>query len=216
MNTWPDSCVPSTTERAFVVFPTFFRDSGDEEEMLIDKLSGRQLRAEAEVRVREDLEEVLGWDEWSDWSACSTSCGDGTQHRWRYCLLQAGCSGYNKQTRKCNSFPCSGVVAPLTLEDKKYFHPSQWERVHGRETAWRLKPNSYLWLPAAELPFPTNYFRNHFALLLSLRIDPKMKMEEVRCDTTDPERLDEKLARDSLRERKNGRSPPRLGEKTGI
>ncbi|CAH1390103.1 unnamed protein product [Nezara viridula] len=66
------------------------------------------------------------------------------------------------------------VVAPLSLEDKKYFHPTQWERVPGRETAWRLKPNSYLWLPAAELPFPNNYFKNHFALLLSLRIDPKV------------------------------------------
>ncbi|KAF6217180.1 hypothetical protein GE061_001534 [Apolygus lucorum] len=35
-------------------------DSGDEDEMVIDNLSGRQLRAEAEVRVREDLEEELG------------------------------------------------------------------------------------------------------------------------------------------------------------
>jgi hypothetical protein len=66
------------------------------------------------------------------------------------------------------------VVAPLNLEGKRYSRPSQWERVPGRETAWRLRPNSYLWLPAAELPFPAKYFRNHFALLLSLRLDPKV------------------------------------------
>lgn len=82
------------------------------------------------------------------------------------------CSSVNKLADVC--LYVAGVVAPLSLEDKKYFHPSQWERVPGRETAWRLKPNSYLWLPAAELPFPNNYFRNHFALLLSLRIDPKV------------------------------------------
>lgn len=66
-------------------------------------------------------------------------------------------------------FYLTGAVAPLSLEGKR-----QWERVPGRESAWRLRANSYFWLPAAQLPFPANYFRNHFALILSLRLDPKV------------------------------------------
>nr|XP_014293066.1 protein kinase C-binding protein NELL1-like isoform X2 [Halyomorpha halys] len=164
----PRCWTPVTSQKYYVIFADL---KGDELQAKDDDVMGSTAdwTEQNEARVWRGV----GWDEWSDWSACSSSCGDGVQQRWRYCLLQAGCQGYNKQSRKCNTFPCRGVVAPLSLEEKKYFHPSQWERVPGRETAWRLKPNSYLWLPAAELPFPNNYFKNHFALLLSLRIDPK-------------------------------------------
>ncbi|XP_039281634.1 uncharacterized protein LOC111058896 [Nilaparvata lugens] len=72
-----------------------------------------------------------------------------------------------------------GSVSPLDVDESKFYQPSraQWSRVPGRETAWRLRPNSYLWLPAAQLPFPPANFRRHFALLVTLRLDPKAKAE---------------------------------------
>ncbi|XP_075221445.1 uncharacterized protein LOC142324503 isoform X2 [Lycorma delicatula] len=121
----------------------------------------------------------VGWEQWSEWAPCTVSCGEGTQERSRYCLLQDGCRGFNKERRRCNMFACQGSVSPLNVENRRYYHPSraQWTRVPGRETAWRLRPNSYLWLPAAELPFPAANFRKHFALLVTLRLDPKSKGE---------------------------------------
>ncbi|XP_039281633.1 uncharacterized protein LOC120350815 [Nilaparvata lugens] len=47
-----------------------------------------------------------GWEQWSEWAACSASCGDGSQIRSRYCLLQDGCRGFNREKRRCNTFPC--------------------------------------------------------------------------------------------------------------
>ena len=52
---------------------------------------------------------ILGWRSWSDWSACSTTCGGGIQRRRRTCKLTAErCEGDTDQQRTCNQFHCTG------------------------------------------------------------------------------------------------------------
>ncbi|KAK3607618.1 hypothetical protein CHS0354_034669 [Potamilus streckersoni] len=52
----------------------------------------------------------LGWDEWSPWTSCSTSCEGGSQTRHRACEKENGtCSGTAVEKRQCNLFPCKGV-----------------------------------------------------------------------------------------------------------
>ena len=54
-----------------------------------------------------------GWTEWDDWSACSTTCGDGIQTSSRSCTnpSQAGtgalCEGENTKTQKCHVTDCT-------------------------------------------------------------------------------------------------------------
>jgi hypothetical protein len=50
------------------------------------------------------------WAEWSDWSACSKSCGDGFIHRNRPCLFgkpgETGCEGESDTMNTCNLDIC--------------------------------------------------------------------------------------------------------------
>ena len=52
-----------------------------------------------------------GFGVWSEWSACTESCGDaGVQLRVRQCTktLPELCTGHNSQKRKCNTMSCKG------------------------------------------------------------------------------------------------------------
>jgi len=50
------------------------------------------------------------WGNWSEWSSCSVTCGDGTQQRNRTCVPpQHGgleCQGPAEQIKSCNERPC--------------------------------------------------------------------------------------------------------------
>lgn len=57
------------------------------------------------------------WTQWSTWSACSRTCGNGEQSRNRSCVneetnstlttaLFSQCKGPNRETQKCNTGPC--------------------------------------------------------------------------------------------------------------
>lgn len=57
----------------------------------------------------------VSWSPWGDWSACSATCGKGTQFRSRICLLPSGspahghqynCEGENVQVKNCEMLPC--------------------------------------------------------------------------------------------------------------
>ena len=55
-----------------------------------------------------------GWVDWSEWTPCSSTCGDGTQSRERSCdnpiPANGGdaCDGPTNQTRRCNLATCPG------------------------------------------------------------------------------------------------------------
>lgn len=66
---------------------------------------------------------------------------------------------------------------PLALEEGRFFHPSKdrWQTVPDRPTAWRLKPNSYIWVPSTQLFTDTKELRSRpfpreFALFITLRL----------------------------------------------
>lgn len=115
----------------------------------------------------------LGWNKWSEWSACSVSCSSGIQQRTRHCR-SSKCPGFNVEQRHCNLFGCDEAANPLALEGGRFFHPSKdrWVAVPDRATAWRLKPNSYIWVPSTQL-FSTGkvgQFPREFALFITLRL----------------------------------------------
>ena len=55
------------------------------------------------------------WGDWSAWSNCSASCGDGIQNRTRSCDNPAPfnggnpCSGNETETQSCNDGVCPGT-----------------------------------------------------------------------------------------------------------
>ncbi|XP_050501480.1 uncharacterized protein LOC114337317 [Diabrotica virgifera virgifera] len=121
---------------------------------------------------------ALGWSKWSDWSSCSVSCSAGIQQRTRHCK-KISCHGYNVEQRHCNLFGCEDIINPLSSyrngeDGHKSFHPSmeKWQRLPDRPTAWRLYPDSYIWLPAKEI-FQQNKnqaFPKEFSVFLTVRI----------------------------------------------
>lgn len=74
----------------------------------------------------------------------------------------------------CVCCRCPDTVSPLQLEDKKFFHPSKdkWQRVPDRPLAWRLEPNSYIWVPSSQLlaDLRGNGFPKEFTLFITLRL----------------------------------------------
>ncbi|XP_062577388.1 coadhesin-like isoform X1 [Saccostrea cucullata] len=66
------------------------------------------------------------WGDWSGWTSCSVTCGDGKEHRQRHCNnpppLNGGraCSGHRKGTRHCHQPQC------ITAIDGGWGTWSQW------------------------------------------------------------------------------------------
>ena len=60
-----------------------------------------------------------GWSEFNEWSACSLTCGGGTQSRTRTCdnppPLNAGrsCAGEPTEVRACETKGCPGKNNPF-------------------------------------------------------------------------------------------------------
>lgn len=56
-------------------------------------------------------------EEWSSWSVCSATCGEGWQSRTRFCVSSSystQCSGPLREQRPCNnSAVCAGKPSPL-------------------------------------------------------------------------------------------------------
>jgi len=61
-----------------------------------------------------------GVEEWSQWSTCSVTCGQGSQVRTRTCVSPYGthCSGPLRESRVCNNTAlCPGSVSSTTTVD---------------------------------------------------------------------------------------------------
>ncbi|XP_068912899.1 uncharacterized protein [Tenebrio molitor] len=164
----------------FVTRPSAECPEGSEvprEYIIFCNLEKDELRATSVAKWDDSADQrvwtALGWSSWSDWSSCSVSCSSGIQQRTRHCLA-ADCPGFNVEQRHCNLFGCDETVNPLALEESRFFHPSKdrWQTVPNRPTAWRLKPNSYIWVPSMQL-FPDAKIRpfpREFALFVTLRV----------------------------------------------
>ena len=54
------------------------------------------------------------WTGWSDWSACSQTCGGGESYRHRTCTNPApqyggsNCTGHHQEMKECGDIPCPG------------------------------------------------------------------------------------------------------------
>ncbi|EYB84522.1 hypothetical protein Y032_0314g2213 [Ancylostoma ceylanicum] len=46
------------------------------------------------------------WSDWGDWSVCSATCGQGSQHRIRSCENGVDCPGSNRELRFCQLASC--------------------------------------------------------------------------------------------------------------
>ncbi|KXJ07705.1 Mucin-like protein [Exaiptasia diaphana] len=70
--------------------------------------------------------------EWSNWTSCSLSCGNGTRYRSRSCTNPApahggkNCTGPYKETKNCNTQSC-----PVTLKNSVIL------RFHGSNQYWQ-------------------------------------------------------------------------------
>uniref|UniRef100_A0A4W4EG05 Adhesion G protein-coupled receptor B N-terminal domain-containing protein n=1 Tax=Electrophorus electricus TaxID=8005 RepID=A0A4W4EG05_ELEEL len=55
--------------------------------------------------------------EWSQWSSCSVTCGQGSQVRTRTCVSPYGthCSGPLRESRLCNIALCPGLYSPSSV-----------------------------------------------------------------------------------------------------
>ncbi|XP_055635973.1 hemicentin-1-like isoform X2 [Toxorhynchites rutilus septentrionalis] len=79
------------------------------------KCTGRNLHGQVSREFNLTVDVPVSWSPWGEWSACSASCGKGTQFRSRICLLLSGspaqgkeynCVGENIQVRNCEMLPC--------------------------------------------------------------------------------------------------------------
>ena len=50
------------------------------------------------------------WTDWTEWSACSTSCGGGARSRTRKCAAGQICAGNNRDWQICNHQCCKGEL----------------------------------------------------------------------------------------------------------
>ena len=56
------------------------------------------------------------WGEWSAWSTCTKSCGEGKSMRTRACNgRRSGCIGDSEQTEDCSVESCTGQIATQFL-----------------------------------------------------------------------------------------------------
>jgi len=134
---------------------------------------------------------LLGWDEWSDWTSCTSVCSGGLQRRERKCRTGV-CHGHSKEQRSCNKFPCTGLINLLSIENPHFFKPSRsaFRSIPGHGSGWRLKSSSYLLYPFLDA-FGSNFPRQ-FSLFLNFR--PYTGTQGVLLSLTNPKNKAEFLS----------------------
>ncbi|EAT36338.1 AAEL011566-PA [Aedes aegypti] len=79
------------------------------------KCTGKNLHGQVSREFYVTIDVPVSWSPWAEWSACSATCGKGTQFRSRICLLLSGspahgkqynCVGENVQVKNCEMLPC--------------------------------------------------------------------------------------------------------------
>ncbi|XP_074652907.1 uncharacterized protein LOC141907227 [Tubulanus polymorphus] len=118
----------------------------------------------------EELYKDLGWNAWSDWSACDKQCNAGTQIRQRRCMSSEHCVQEKQPQRKrqCNLFPCKGFhdfIAALGFQ----FLPKGVTKTPDRKTAFSISSDTKLFVPLANFIKPK--FPLDFSILLTIRLE---------------------------------------------
>ncbi|XP_020294383.1 uncharacterized protein LOC109859994 isoform X2 [Pseudomyrmex gracilis] len=73
-------------------------------------------RTNDESNYDEEID-LSAWDNWSNWSPCSVTCGQGRQVRWRHCLATHCVLGLKKaQLRSCRLKKCQGLLGWLGIK----------------------------------------------------------------------------------------------------
>ncbi|XP_061717588.1 hemicentin-1-like [Cydia pomonella] len=86
-------------------------ENSKSDKFLLDQTACKGPRAEQRKCHMPPCEEEEGqWSGWAKWSACSSSCGTGTQARTRRCR-KGRCQGDNVQIRKCPDLPKCNLSA---------------------------------------------------------------------------------------------------------
>jgi len=84
-------------------------------------------------------------EEWSPWSVCSTTCGEGWQTRTRFCVSSSystQCSGPLREQRQCNnSAICPGGLSTPCMMIRRE------RKVHGVLTAYDMPVGNIIFSP---------------------------------------------------------------------
>ncbi|XP_070854221.1 thrombospondin type-1 domain-containing protein 4 isoform X1 [Drosophila suzukii] len=83
------------------------------------------------------------WDKWSNWSACSRSCGGGVRYQTRKCinrnlltnnqLTSNACVGYFKRYELCNDVPCDAQSPDFRASQCSAYNDKEF---HGHRYRW--------------------------------------------------------------------------------
>ncbi|XP_031848999.1 uncharacterized protein LOC116434586 isoform X2 [Nomia melanderi] len=91
----------------------YFEGSKNYGRKLLNSLDETDYRDLIKTNLFHEIKDNEDWDEWDNWSACSVTCGNGRQVRWRHCSAEDCTRGLKRaQIKPCRLKQC----------DKNIFH----------------------------------------------------------------------------------------------
>ncbi|XP_059143324.1 uncharacterized protein LOC131930741 [Physella acuta] len=120
---------------------------------------------------QEEILSYLGWDQWGQWSACTSECGGGRQTRSRECRQSnvSECVGVGSEEKTCNLFSCHESRDLLTYMGVRDF-PLGVSRSSNRSSGYVITQQAKLSVPLSRV------FANlprKFSLLMRVRLPSK-------------------------------------------
>ncbi|XP_044316123.1 thrombospondin type-1 domain-containing protein 4 [Drosophila rhopaloa] len=94
-------------------------------------------------KLKKNVNPYPRWDKWSNWSACSRSCGGGVKYQIRKCisknpvtnnqLTSNACVGYFKRYQLCNDVPCDAQSPDFRATQCTTYNEIEF---HGHRYRW--------------------------------------------------------------------------------